>query len=109
VVPRSHLRPEKRVRDPQNEVVAAMPAGSALIYLGSLWHGGGANRSDQPRLGVVIEYARSWLRPQENLGLIYPPELVRGLPSRLQELLGYNLYEPFLGYVDGKHPRELLA
>ena len=60
------------------------------------------------RLGVVLEYAVSWLRPQENLGLTYPPELARGLPARLQELVGYNLYPPFLGYVDGKHPAELL-
>ena len=36
-------------------------------------------------------------------------EVVRGLPDRLQELLGYNIYPPFLGYVDGRHPRRLLA
>jgi hypothetical protein len=30
------------------------------------------------------------------------------LPARLQELLGYNIYPPFIGYVDGRHPRKLL-
>ena len=28
---------------------------------------------------------------------------------RLQELLGYNIYPPFIGYVDGRHPRKLLT
>ena len=29
-------------------------------------------------------------------------------PARLQELLGYNIHPPFIGYVDGRHPRKLL-
>jgi ectoine hydroxylase-related dioxygenase (phytanoyl-CoA dioxygenase family) len=109
LVRHSHHQEVKQAHGPQPEYVAEMPAGSMLIYLGSLWHGGGANRTARPRLGVVIEYAVSWLRPQENLGLTYPPDLVRNLPGRLPELLGYNLYPPFLGYVDGRHPAELLG
>jgi hypothetical protein len=31
------------------------------------------------------------------------------LPPRLQELLGYNICPPFIGYVDGRHPRKLLT
>jgi len=86
-----------------------MPAGSVMFYLGTLWHGGGANRTDRPRLGVVLEYVASWLRPQENHFLAVPRAVVAGLPERLQELLGYNVYPPFLGYVDGRHPRKLLG
>lgn len=110
VVPGSHRWSEKRLEpDAQaGEVAAEMAAGSVLLYLGSLLHGGGANRAADPRLGVVLEFSAGWLRPQENLGLTYPPALVRGLAPRLQELLGYNLYPPFLGYVDGRHPRHLL-
>ncbi len=108
VIAQSHRRSEKRAESHAQVVVATMPAGSVLIYLGSLLHGGGSNTTDRPRLGVVLEYAVSWLRPQENLGLTYPPDLVRPLPKRLQELLGYNLYPPLLGYVDGRHPEELL-
>jgi len=29
--------------------------------------------------------------------------------DRLQELLGYNIYPPFVGYVDGRHPRRVLS
>jgi ectoine hydroxylase-related dioxygenase (phytanoyl-CoA dioxygenase family) len=37
-----------------------------------------------------------------------PPEIVRTLPERLQELLGYGIQAPFVGYVDGRHPRKAL-
>jgi Phytanoyl-CoA dioxygenase (PhyH) len=50
-----------------------MPAGSLLIFLGRLWHAGGANTSVRPRLGVIID-----------------PALAARLPQRLQELLGFN-------------------
>ena len=85
-------------------VYAEMPAGSAMLYVGSIWHGGGANTTDAPRLGAAIEYAASWLRQQENHLLSVPPDVARTLPKRLRELLGYNIYPPFVGYVDGRHP-----
>ena len=86
-----------------------MPAGSALLYVGRLWHGGGANATDQSRAGIVLLYAQGWLRQGENQQLVVPPEMARDLPERLQELLGYNIHPPFLGYVDGRHPRKLLT
>ncbi len=89
--------------------LATMTPGSVLFYLGSLWHGGGANRTQRPRLGVILEYAAGWLRPQENHCLAVPRSIARQLPERLQELLGYNIYPPFVGYVDGAHPRKVLS
>ena len=106
LVPGSHRSDAPPVED--GVVTAAMPAGSAMFYLGSLWHGGGENRTDRPRLGVILEYAAAWLRPQENHLLAVPRDVVAGLPKRLQELLGYNIYPPFVGYVDGHHPRRVL-
>ncbi len=85
-----------------------MPAGSVAFYTGSIWHGGGANRTDSARLGVILEYAAAWLRPQENHVIGVPPAVVATLPEALQELLGYNIYPPFVGYVDGRHPRRFL-
>jgi ectoine hydroxylase-related dioxygenase (phytanoyl-CoA dioxygenase family) len=90
-------------------MLATLSPGSVMLYLGSLWHGGGANRTDHARLGVIVEYVASWLRPQETHLLAVPPDLAATLPERLQELLGYNIYPPFLGYVDGRHPRRALA
>jgi ectoine hydroxylase-related dioxygenase (phytanoyl-CoA dioxygenase family) len=109
-VPGSHRWAPGRVPAADDEIRSAtMTPGSAMFYLGSLWHGGGANQTGQPRLGVILEYAAAWLRPQENHCLAVPREVVRGLPQRLQELLGYNIYPPFVGYVNGSHPRKVLS
>jgi ectoine hydroxylase-related dioxygenase (phytanoyl-CoA dioxygenase family) len=106
----SHRWEPGRQPAPDDEVeTATLAPGSVMFYLGSLWHGGGANRTDRPRLGVILEYAAAWLRPQENHCLAVPRSVVRQLPERLQELLGYNIYPPFLGYVDGAHPRRVLS
>jgi ectoine hydroxylase-related dioxygenase (phytanoyl-CoA dioxygenase family) len=107
--PGSHRWTAGRRPSPEDPVqTALMSPGSALFYLGSLWHGGGANRTAEPRLGVILEYAAGWLRPQENHCLAVPQDIVRNLAPRLQELLGYGIYPPFLGYVDGAHPRKVL-
>ena len=104
----SRWQPGRRPGPDDTVVRTEMPAGSVAFYTGSIWHGGGANRTDRPRLGVILEYAASWLRPQENHVIGVPPETVASLPERLQELLGYNIYPPFVGYVDGRHPRRFL-
>jgi ectoine hydroxylase-related dioxygenase (phytanoyl-CoA dioxygenase family) len=109
-IPGSHRWEPGRQPTAEDPVLTAtMSPGSVMFYLGSLWHGGGANRTGQPRLGVILEYAAAWLRPQENHCLAVPREVVRQLPERLQALLGYNIYPPFLGYVDGAHPRKVLS
>lgn len=108
VVPGSHMWTDRKPIDPDETVTITMPAGSVLFIAGNLWHGGGANDTDQPRLGVLLEYAAGWLRQQENHILAVPPDVVRTLEPRLQELLGYNIHPPFVGYVDGRHPRRVL-
>jgi ectoine hydroxylase-related dioxygenase (phytanoyl-CoA dioxygenase family) len=108
IVPGSH-RWVDEVPDAATPTISAeMPAGSVMFYLGSLWHGGGANTTSDPRLGVVLEYAVSWVRPQENHFLGVPVDVARQLPDQLAELLGYNIREPFIGYVDGRHPLRAL-
>jgi ectoine hydroxylase-related dioxygenase (phytanoyl-CoA dioxygenase family) len=109
-IPGSHRWAPGRQPAAGDEVeTATLSPGSVMFYLGSLWHGGGANNTDRPRLGVILEYAAAWLRPQENHCLAVPRRVIRQLPERLQELLGYNIYPPFLGYVDGTHPRRVLS
>jgi len=108
IVPGSHRWVDQVPQPDTGTVSVTMPAGAALMYVGSLWHGGGANNTQTCRTGVVLHYSASWLRPVENHALAVPREVVRTLPERLQELLGYNIYPPFVGYVDGRHPRRLL-
>jgi ectoine hydroxylase-related dioxygenase (phytanoyl-CoA dioxygenase family) len=104
LLPGSHRWIDRQPTADDVPVQAVMPAGSVAFYVGKLWHGGGANGTDRPRLGVILEYVSAWLRPQENHLLAVPREVLATLPPRLQELLGCNIYPPFLGYVDGRHP-----
>jgi ectoine hydroxylase-related dioxygenase (phytanoyl-CoA dioxygenase family) len=107
--PGSHRWEPDRLPTPDDEMVrCTMPAGSVMFYGGDVLHGGGANLTSSPRLGVILEFCVSWLRPQENHCLAVPFELAATLPKRLQELLGYNIFPPFVGYVDGRHPRSVL-
>ena len=108
IIPGSHRWIDRYPGPDVETTCVEMPAGTALVYLGNVWHGGGANRTDRIRLGVVLHYAVGWLRPVENHVLAVPPEVARDLPPRLQELLGYNIHPPFIGYVDGRHPRKVL-
>jgi ectoine hydroxylase-related dioxygenase (phytanoyl-CoA dioxygenase family) len=108
IAPGSHLWTDRLPEANTETVRAVAPAGSVIMFLGSLYHGGGANNTQRPRLGVIIEYCAGWLRPQENHVIGVPPEIIRQLPERLQELLGYGVYPPFLGNVDGRHPRKYL-
>jgi ectoine hydroxylase-related dioxygenase (phytanoyl-CoA dioxygenase family) len=109
IIPGSHTWVDQIPTPDTATIAAEVPAGSALVYLGNVWHGGGPNTTDEPRLGVVLHYGRAWLRSAENHVLVVPPDLARTLSPRLQELLGYNICSPFIGYVDGRHPRKLLA
>jgi ectoine hydroxylase-related dioxygenase (phytanoyl-CoA dioxygenase family) len=108
IVPGSHRWIDERPGPDTETVSVCMPAGSMLVYRGSLWHGGGANTTERERIGVVLHYAAAWLRPVENHVLAVPRAVVATLSPKLQELLGYNVYPPFIGYVDGRHPRRLL-
>ena len=109
IVAGSHRWIDERPDDTTPTTMVEMPPRTALLYLGSVWHGGGANHTERARLGVVLHYASAWLRPVENHVLSVPPDMARNLPTRLAELLGYNIYPPFIGYVDGRHPRKLLT
>jgi len=109
VVPGSHRSSPTEMPPATDVIPATMPSGSVMFYVGTVWHGGGANRTDERRLGVILEYAASWLRAQENHVTAVPVAVMRTLEPRLQELLGYNIHPPFLGYVDGRHPRRALG
>ena len=90
-------------------IPAEMEKGSVLFYNGSVYHGGGANRSDKPRIGVNLTYSVSWLRQEENQYLSVPPEIARTLPHDLLKLIGYRRGAYSLGYVDDlRDPMDVL-
>jgi len=86
---------------------AIMPKGSLAFYLGSTWHGGGANRSQSPRSGLINTYCLGWLRSEENHMLEVPPPVARRYDERVRRLLGYTTHgagHDQLGYFGGDDP-----
>jgi len=124
LVPGSHRWPDRDLPvveqmqaaiDPDQIAYAEMPAGSAVIYLGSTIHAGGANVTDIPRRGAHLSFTLGWLRTEENNYLSVPPEYAATLPRQAQELLGYAVHDSigrgggYLGMVRMQDPVDLMA
>lgn len=97
-VPGSQRWPWDREARADEIIQVEMTKGSVLLYTGSVLHGGGENRSNEPRLGLNLTYCLAWLRQQENQYLSCPPHVARHLDEALQELLGYTQGTYGLGY-----------
>jgi len=85
-----------------------MPAGACVIFVGTLVHRAGANRSTKPRLALTNQYCEAWLRTQETFHLGIPPARVRNMSRRLQQLLGYDTVGSALGNLSGVNPSRAL-
>ena len=99
VIPGSNQLDDKLRFEEKDTIPAEMTKGSVLFYSGSVYHGGGANRSDDTRVGINITYNLSWLRQEENQYLAVPLEIARTLPVELLRLMGYQRGAYALGYV----------
>jgi len=124
LVPGSHRWPDRdlpvieQMRTPvapAEIAYAEMPAGSAVIYLGSTIHAGGANGTPMPRRGAHLSFTLGWLRTEENNYLSIPPTYAATLPRQAQELLGYAIHDSigrgggYLGMVRMQDPVDLMA
>jgi ectoine hydroxylase-related dioxygenase (phytanoyl-CoA dioxygenase family) len=111
VIPGSHLwgAADWAAPDDTRAVQIQMKAGSAVLFAGTLVHRGGAHHGTGTRLGITPQYCEPWVRQIENMALAVPPECARNYSERVQELLGYDISPPFIGYVDGVHPKRLLG
>jgi ectoine hydroxylase-related dioxygenase (phytanoyl-CoA dioxygenase family) len=116
IVPGSHLwgdpgapdRPSDRAEIERRLVPMEIPSGAAVVFAGALLHRGGANRSQAPRLAFTNQYCEPWARTQENFYLGIPREQVAGMSPRLKQLLGYDIWPPFMGQVTASHPAKAL-
>jgi ectoine hydroxylase-related dioxygenase (phytanoyl-CoA dioxygenase family) len=115
VAPGSHRWDRARKAEPHELVAAEMPAGSAVVYLGSTIHAGGRNATaNEWRRGMHMSFVVGWLRTEENNYLATPPAVARTLPRKSQELLGYVAHDAiasgggYLGAVDLLDPIDLL-
>lgn len=84
----SRLLPRPGVKY-RNLVAAEGDPGTIVIFIGSIWHAGGANTSrDQHRIGLSIAYHAAWL--EHGTGGGHWPLMKRSvrdrLPARIQEM-----------------------
>ncbi|HEU4537019.1 MAG TPA: phytanoyl-CoA dioxygenase family protein [Polyangiaceae bacterium] len=109
VIPGSHRRDAAPELGRAYETVPArMTKGSVLVFNGSLWHGGGANRTPGRRVGLAMNYCAGWVRQQENQQLGIPRDIAKGFSPRLRKLVGYGIYRGLLGHIDKCSPADLL-
>jgi ectoine hydroxylase-related dioxygenase (phytanoyl-CoA dioxygenase family) len=109
LVPGSHLADASPdFSKTYDTIPAEMAKGSVLVWHGSLWHGGGANRTPNRRVGIAMNYCAGFIRQQENQQLGLDPALVRTFSPRLQELVGYGIYRGLIGHIDKHRPDKLL-
>ncbi|MDH3706116.1 MAG: phytanoyl-CoA dioxygenase family protein [Acidimicrobiia bacterium] len=81
-----------------------MARGSVLVWVGSLWHGGGANTTDGTRLGIAMNYCAGYIRPQENQQLGIPAEVMATFTPQLRDLCGLGVYRGLIGHIDKQTP-----
>jgi hypothetical protein len=110
VIPGSHLWPDRlpTEEDKARAVSIVMPEGSLLFILGTTWHAGGANRSQAPRMCVAAQFCAPFLRQQESSAFSVSHERAAECSEHVQRMLGYSIMPPFMGFVNGAHPKRLL-
>jgi len=108
LVPASHKKHNPVYGGSYDSIPAEMEKGSVLVWDGALWHGGGANRTDKRRTGIAMNYCAGFIRQQENQQLGLPAPLVRTFAPRLQELVGYGVYQGLIGHIDKNSPQNIL-
>jgi ectoine hydroxylase-related dioxygenase (phytanoyl-CoA dioxygenase family) len=110
LVPGTHTADDSPRYGGEYETIAAeMKAGSVLVWHGSLWHGGGANRTGERRVGIAMNYCAGFVRQQENQQLGIPREIAARFAPRLQRLCGYGVYRSLIGHIDKRDPIGLLG
>ena len=108
IIPESHRWDGRAPGRDDRAIPCVMPSGSMVFFLGTLWHGGGANQSRASRMCVTAQYCEPYLRTQENYSLSLSTERARGRSEHMLRMLGYSISPPFMGMVDGKHPKRVL-
>lgn len=108
VYPGSHRWGKRRPGPDDPALPVVMPAGSCVFFVGTLWHGGGANTTTSERLAITAQYCEPWLRPMEAYTLSISRDIARQVSDDIRRMLGYSIHPPFVGAVDGLHPLRLL-
>ena len=101
VIPRSHLWNDERQPQLSEAIPTVMNAGSALIFLGSTYHAGGANTTQSEyRTAVGLALDASNVRQEENMYLSLTSREVASYPEQIQRLLGWSAGTNHMGWIE---------
>ena len=104
VVPGSHLagRHPDPERDADVETVPAEgPAGTALVTDGRIWHGTGANGTNDARVAMLLTFCGPQYRPQVNYTVALDRDILAAASDRQKSLFGLKVW---WGYGRTGHP-----
>jgi ectoine hydroxylase-related dioxygenase (phytanoyl-CoA dioxygenase family) len=101
VIPGSHLWDDDRRPDLSEAIPTVMKAGAALIFLGSTFHAGGANSTqDEFRTAAGMALDAANVRQEENMYLSLTAAEVASYPEQIQRLLGWSAGANHMGWVE---------
>ncbi len=100
VIPGSHRWDDERKPERWEAVPTVMKAGSAMIFVGSVYHAGGENRSDEARTGLSMTLDAANLRQEENMYLSLSSDVVKSYPKQIQRLLGWSAGKNYMGWIE---------
>lgn len=94
VVPGSHRwdEPPPSGETPEGAIVVPVEAGTAVFFDAGLWHSGGRNNTNQPRLAVFPYFGRYWIKRMDNhFTQPLPADLLAEKDPLIRQLLGLGL------------------
>lgn len=95
LVPGSHrVRRYPTPDDNTDAVVVDAPAGSLVLFDGSLWHGAAEKTSQGERWMILSRYARWFYRPSFDHTRNTPKQVYEELTDEQRELLGFRFNPP---------------
>jgi ectoine hydroxylase-related dioxygenase (phytanoyl-CoA dioxygenase family) len=95
VVPGSQQRgvPPDAAAFAKEAIVVTGSSGSAIVSHGLLWHDTSRNRTDTPRVSMLINYGLKVIRSMEPAIAVVPDEVMERATPRLRRLLGLDFAE----------------
>ena len=94
-VPGTHLSgefPDPNEWENYDIVQPEVPAGTAVVYDGRIWHGTGASRSGPDRMVIFAAFIAPQFRQQENYMLAMDRALWPEMSDRLKERMGFKTW-----------------
>ena len=106
VVPGSHRwghnPPDSFVnaQDHEDVEVIEAPAGSVIVFHGSLWHGAVPRKNEGERVSLVLLCCRDHIQTQEAYWVSTTPEMLERNPRRFATLMGLTSQYPWITAVN---------